>query len=307
MTWHPAIGVAVVLLIIVFRRWRHLLVFTICLFFLEIVGGLIYNGLSRPRPYGVPIIGRWDGYSAPARSWLALTFFLMAAVYCLVVPGRPRSYAKAAVAAVVARPLPVPALPGRRPSGRRAVRRRAGRGHTGGGVPVLHPQRAVPRLLPPRPDRARGRDRQPRRGDPAGRPRPARADRPGDQAGRPGVIGRVDAAAADRRGRPGRVPVRQALHPRPRSRRPVVQAVAHHLVRRPGRRAPVPFGAAADPVRGLRAAAAPGRRDPHRRAARDRGDHAGTRVPARHRVLHRGGRARRGRRRTTASSTRGSC
>jgi len=102
LTWHPAIVVAVVLLIVVFRRWRHLLVFTICLFFLEIVGGLIYDSLSRPRPYGVPIIGRWEGYSAPSPVVLAVTFFLMAAVYCLVVPGRPRSCAKAVVAAVVA-------------------------------------------------------------------------------------------------------------------------------------------------------------------------------------------------------------
>ena len=102
LTWYPAIVVAVVLLIVVFRRWRHLLVFTACLFFLEIAGGLIYDGLSRPRPYGVPIIGRWDDYSAPSWVVLAVTFFLMAAVYCLVVPGRARSYAKAVVAGVVA-------------------------------------------------------------------------------------------------------------------------------------------------------------------------------------------------------------
>ena len=32
----------------------------------------------------------------------ALTIFLMGAVYCLVVPGRPRTYAKIAVAVVIA-------------------------------------------------------------------------------------------------------------------------------------------------------------------------------------------------------------
>jgi len=101
-TWHPAIGVVVVLLVIVFRRWRHLLVFTACVFFLEIAGGLIYAALSRPRPYGVPIIGRWGGYSAPSPTVMALAFLLMAAVYCVVVPGRPRSVARAAAAAVVA-------------------------------------------------------------------------------------------------------------------------------------------------------------------------------------------------------------
>ena len=101
-TWHPAIGVAVVLLVIVFRRWRHLLVFALCVFFVEIVNGLISGALSRPRPYGVPVIGRWEGYSAPSPAVLTTTFLLMAGVYCLVVPGRPRSVAKAVVAAVVA-------------------------------------------------------------------------------------------------------------------------------------------------------------------------------------------------------------
>jgi len=101
-TWHPAIGVAVVLLLVVFRRWRHLLVFTLCLLFLEIAAGLIYDALARPRPYGVPVIGRWEGYSAPSPVVVALTFFLVAAVYCLAGPGRPRSVAKAVVAAVIA-------------------------------------------------------------------------------------------------------------------------------------------------------------------------------------------------------------
>ena len=101
-TWHPVIGGAVVLLVIVFRRWRHLLVFILCVFFVEIVNGLIYNALSRPRPYGVPIIGRWDGYSAPSPAVMTATFLLMAGVSCLVVPGRPRSMARTVVAAVVA-------------------------------------------------------------------------------------------------------------------------------------------------------------------------------------------------------------
>ena len=46
-----------------FRRWRHLLVFLCSLFFLEIVVQSIYRGLTRPRPYGVPIIASWAGYS----------------------------------------------------------------------------------------------------------------------------------------------------------------------------------------------------------------------------------------------------
>src|SRR5207302_3388621 len=91
-----------VALTMAFRRWRHLLVFLGSLFFLENVGTSIYFGLSRPRPYGVPIIGSWGGYSGVSPPVAVVTIFLMGAVYCLAVPGRPRTYTKAAVAAVVA-------------------------------------------------------------------------------------------------------------------------------------------------------------------------------------------------------------
>ena len=50
----------------------------------------------------MPIIGSWGGYSAPSAPVAVVTIFLMGAVYCLAVPGRPRTYTKAAVAAVVA-------------------------------------------------------------------------------------------------------------------------------------------------------------------------------------------------------------
>src|ERR1017187_5990306 len=55
----------------------------------------------RPRPYGVRTIAGWAGFSAPAVSVMILTLFLMGITYCLVVPGRPRSYAKAATAVIV--------------------------------------------------------------------------------------------------------------------------------------------------------------------------------------------------------------
>jgi membrane-associated phospholipid phosphatase len=97
-----AFGLSVVVLTMVFRRWRHLLVFVGSLFFTEIVGKWIYSGLSRPRPYGISIIASWGGYSAPSPPVVTLTIFLMGAVYCLVVPGRPRTYAKIAVAVVIA-------------------------------------------------------------------------------------------------------------------------------------------------------------------------------------------------------------
>ena len=100
--WVSLLGAAVIVLTVIFRRWRHLLVFVGSVFFLGIVGHQIYSALSRPRPYGVPIIGSWAGYAGGSPPVAVLTIFLMGIVYCLAVPGRARSWTKAAVAAVVA-------------------------------------------------------------------------------------------------------------------------------------------------------------------------------------------------------------
>ena len=95
------LGLSAVVLTMVFRRWRHLLVFVCSLFLLELAIEFITEGTTRPRPYGVPVIAGWTGYSTPALSVAILTFLLMCIAYCLVVPGRPRSYAKAAIAVSV--------------------------------------------------------------------------------------------------------------------------------------------------------------------------------------------------------------
>jgi tRNA A-37 threonylcarbamoyl transferase component Bud32 len=95
------VGLSAVVLTMAFRRWRHLLVFLCSLTLLEIALQLITEGMTRPRPYDVPIIAGWAGYSAPALSVAILTFLLIGIAYCLVVPGRPRSYAKAAIAVIV--------------------------------------------------------------------------------------------------------------------------------------------------------------------------------------------------------------
>jgi membrane-associated phospholipid phosphatase len=96
------LALSVVALTVIFRRWRHLFVFLGSFFFLGIAVQSIYYGLSRPRPYGITIIGSWGGYSAPSPPVAVLTFVLMGAVYCLVVPGRPRTYAKTVAAVVIA-------------------------------------------------------------------------------------------------------------------------------------------------------------------------------------------------------------
>jgi tRNA A-37 threonylcarbamoyl transferase component Bud32 len=95
------LGLSAVVLTVAFRRWRHLLVFLCSLFLLQLATQNITEGMTRPRPYGVLIIAGWAGYSAPALAVTILTFLLMSIAYCLVVPGRPRSYAKAAIAVIV--------------------------------------------------------------------------------------------------------------------------------------------------------------------------------------------------------------
>jgi hypothetical protein len=98
----PVVGLSVVVLTMVFRRWRHLFVFVGSFFFLSLVGQWIYFGLSRPRPYGITIIGTWGGYSAPSPPVGLLTICLIGVVYCLVVPGRPRTHAKIVAGVVIA-------------------------------------------------------------------------------------------------------------------------------------------------------------------------------------------------------------
>src|SRR5262249_20006415 len=96
------VGLSVGAVLVVCRRWLRLVVFIGSVLFLEQIGTEIYNGLSRPRPYGVPIIASWAGYASASPPVAVLTIFLIGVIYCLAVPGRPRSYTKAAVVAVVA-------------------------------------------------------------------------------------------------------------------------------------------------------------------------------------------------------------
>jgi membrane-associated phospholipid phosphatase/tRNA A-37 threonylcarbamoyl transferase component Bud32 len=95
-------GGALVVALMVFRRWRHLLTFVVSLFALEFVGGGIYEVFSRPRPNGVSIIGRWGGYSMPSPPVAIASIVLIAAVYTLVPAGPNRDRSKWLVGVLVA-------------------------------------------------------------------------------------------------------------------------------------------------------------------------------------------------------------
>jgi tRNA A-37 threonylcarbamoyl transferase component Bud32 len=96
------LGLITVALTAAFRRWRHLVVALVSVAALQIVFPILYITAARPRPYSVTAIGDWEGFSTPSRPVLALTAILMGFIYVMVVPGRPRWYAKLAIVAILA-------------------------------------------------------------------------------------------------------------------------------------------------------------------------------------------------------------
>ena len=93
---------ALMILLMVFRRWRHLFILLGCMFLLEVIGQTMWRNFRRARPFDVTTIGHWAGYSFPAPGIAFAALCAIAFVYSMVVPGRPRTIAKCIAAAVVA-------------------------------------------------------------------------------------------------------------------------------------------------------------------------------------------------------------
>lgn len=96
-------GVAVTLLVatVACRRWRHLFTFIGATVVMQTLGLLLIAAYGRPRPFDVTTIGRWQGYALPSATAAIVTFTMIGIIYMLVVPGRPRTVAKAIGAAIV--------------------------------------------------------------------------------------------------------------------------------------------------------------------------------------------------------------
>jgi tRNA A-37 threonylcarbamoyl transferase component Bud32/membrane-associated phospholipid phosphatase len=92
--WMFGIAAALVVLMVVFRRWRHLFTFLGSVMVLEVIGLTMIDAYSRPRPYDVTAIGRWRGFSLPSATAAVVTFTIVGAIYTMTVPGRPRQIAK---------------------------------------------------------------------------------------------------------------------------------------------------------------------------------------------------------------------
>ena len=90
------------LVLIAFRRWRHLFVWIgVALLVVDFAATMLAT-LHRPRPYEVTLLGRWAGYSMPSLPITVLTAFLVCTLYSLVPAGRLRTVGKWVIAGILA-------------------------------------------------------------------------------------------------------------------------------------------------------------------------------------------------------------
>jgi membrane-associated phospholipid phosphatase/tRNA A-37 threonylcarbamoyl transferase component Bud32 len=89
-----------ILVLIGFRRWRHLFVFLGAIIALEILAYQFSGIIARPRPFDVEILAGWNGYSMPSRPLASLAVSLVGATYALIPQGVWRNRAKWATAAI---------------------------------------------------------------------------------------------------------------------------------------------------------------------------------------------------------------
>jgi tRNA A-37 threonylcarbamoyl transferase component Bud32/membrane-associated phospholipid phosphatase len=96
-------GIAVVnlVLLVAFRRWRHLFVWFGVGLLVANTAALMATVLRRPRPFEVEILGSWSGFAMPSLPMTVLAAFLLSTVYALVPPGYRRTVGKWVVGALL--------------------------------------------------------------------------------------------------------------------------------------------------------------------------------------------------------------
>jgi len=85
---------AVIVLLIVFKRWRHLFVFITSVLVVTWLVGTLQQVTPRARPLGVRIIGSWQGFSFPSATVAAAAITLVGVIYTLLTPGNARRIGK---------------------------------------------------------------------------------------------------------------------------------------------------------------------------------------------------------------------
>jgi tRNA A-37 threonylcarbamoyl transferase component Bud32 len=92
---------ALLLVLLVLRRWRHLLLWFVAV----LLGGNLIVGLGmitrRPRPFGVELRAGWGGWALPSIQVGFLTAVLMGVLYTLVPEGRWRNTGKWVAAGLI--------------------------------------------------------------------------------------------------------------------------------------------------------------------------------------------------------------
>jgi membrane-associated phospholipid phosphatase/tRNA A-37 threonylcarbamoyl transferase component Bud32 len=91
-----------VLVLVVFRRFRHLFVFVGAVVGVIVLSSLLAYLFMRPRPLGAEILGHWTGAAHPSRPVAVLTAMLVGMLYSLVPQGQLRQVAKLVVGLLVA-------------------------------------------------------------------------------------------------------------------------------------------------------------------------------------------------------------
>jgi membrane-associated phospholipid phosphatase/tRNA A-37 threonylcarbamoyl transferase component Bud32 len=90
------------LLLLVFRRLRHLVVAFVSLEVVSAVVIALSEAVRRPRPFGVAIEGHWAAWAMPSRPVAYLAAILVAMLYSLVPEGRWRQAGKLVATGLVA-------------------------------------------------------------------------------------------------------------------------------------------------------------------------------------------------------------
>jgi tRNA A-37 threonylcarbamoyl transferase component Bud32/membrane-associated phospholipid phosphatase len=88
-------------ILLVARRWRHLVVYLVVTLATTLLVAGLASGLGRPRPADVAILGEWEGYSFPSRPVAVLSLVLVAALCTVLPPGRVRVRGAVAAAGLV--------------------------------------------------------------------------------------------------------------------------------------------------------------------------------------------------------------
>jgi membrane-associated phospholipid phosphatase/tRNA A-37 threonylcarbamoyl transferase component Bud32 len=91
-----------VLVLVVFRRFRHLFVFVGAVVGVIVLSSLLAYLFMRPRPLGAEILGHWTGAAHPSRPVAVLTATLVGMLYSLVPPGQLRQVGKLVAGVLVA-------------------------------------------------------------------------------------------------------------------------------------------------------------------------------------------------------------